>query len=83
VPIIRHSLSSLDEAYTYSDLVINALGLGAKWLPGVQDDRVYAARGQTILVKAEKWKKVCVMHVEGFNPAPGRKSPLRSGRKLS
>jgi D-amino-acid oxidase len=74
VPIIRHTVSSLDEAYQGSDLVINAMGLGARWFPGVEDVKVYAARGQTVLVKAPAWKKVCVMHTEGFNPPPGRKS---------
>ena len=38
--------------YSGVDLVINATGLGAKSLLGVEDDLVFPARGQTVLVKA-------------------------------
>lgn len=56
VPIIRKRISSLDEAYTFGpvDLVINCTGLGARTLLGVQDTKVYPARGQTVLVRAPK-----------------------------
>jgi len=57
VPFIRQRVSALDEAYDIPhigpvDLVINATGLGAKSLLGVQDSKVFPARGQTVLVKA-------------------------------
>jgi hypothetical protein len=57
VPIIRRRLASLDEAYDLPetgsvDLVVNALALGNKSLLGVQDDKMYPAQGQTVLVKA-------------------------------
>ncbi|OCF57834.1 D-amino-acid oxidase [Kwoniella mangroviensis CBS 10435] len=70
VPLIRHRLSSLDEAYNLPstgkvNLVINATGLGARSLIGVEDDKVYPARGQTVLVKAP-WVKEQIFHVEGF-----------------
>jgi hypothetical protein len=57
VPFIRQRVSALDEAYHIPqigqvDLVINATGLGAKSLIGVQDPKVFPARGQTVLVKA-------------------------------
>ena len=57
VPIIRHRLASLDEAYTIlgpTSLVINCTGLGARSLLGVQDPKVFPIRGQTVLVKAPK-----------------------------
>ncbi|WWC63715.1 uncharacterized protein I303_106320 [Kwoniella dejecticola CBS 10117] len=70
IPIIRHRLSSIDEAYNLPStgrvsLVINATGLGSKSLVGVEDDKVYPARGQTVLVKAPLVKD-CIFHVEGF-----------------
>lgn len=77
IPIIRQRLSSLDEAYDHPsigsiDLVINATGLGARWLPGVEDGKVYPAKGQTVLVRAPG-VKTCYMSVEGgFNVAPGQ-----------
>jgi glycine/D-amino acid oxidase-like deaminating enzyme len=57
VPFVRHRLSALDEAYDLPkigqvELVINASGLGARSLLGVEDSKVYPARGQTVLVKA-------------------------------
>ena len=77
LPIVRQRLSSLDEAYNLPsigpvDLVINATGLGARWLPGVEDEKVYPAKGQTVLVKAPG-VKTCYMSVEGgFNVVPGQ-----------
>lgn len=77
IAIIRQRLSSLDEAYDLPsvgpvDLVVNATGLGARWLPGVEDDKVYPAKGQTVLVRAPG-VKTCYMSVEGgFNVAPGQ-----------
>ncbi|CAK9787386.1 nucleotide-binding domain-containing protein [Cutaneotrichosporon oleaginosum] len=57
VPLIRRRLASLDEAYDLPetgsvDLVVNALALGNKSLLGVEDDKMYPAQGQTVLVKA-------------------------------
>jgi D-amino-acid oxidase len=65
----KHRVGSLDEAYDLVlpdelatkfgverlqvDLVINATGLGAKTLVGVQDETVYPIRGQTVLVKSD------------------------------
>ncbi|OXG14759.1 D-amino-acid oxidase [Cryptococcus neoformans Tu401-1] len=70
IPIHRYRLSSLDEAYNLSgvgkvSLVINASGLGAKSLIGVEDQKVYPGRGQTVLVRAPGFK-ACIMHTEGF-----------------
>ena len=61
VPFIRQRVSALDEAYDIPgigpvDLVINATGLGAQTLIGVQDTKVFPARGQTVLVKAPNVK---------------------------
>ncbi|ODO05717.1 hypothetical protein I350_04777 [Cryptococcus amylolentus CBS 6273] len=76
IPIIRARLSSLDEAYSLPSigpvqLVVNATGMGAKSLIGVEDDKVHPARGQTVLVKAPGFKE-CVMQTEGFYVAPGK-----------
>lgn len=64
VEIIRHRVSSLDEAYDLPgigrvNVVVNATGLGAKSLIGVEDDNVYPARGQTVLVRADVPEKSC------------------------
>lgn len=49
------------------DLVVNATGLGARSLIGVEDDKVYAARGQTVLVKADqRGGRNCYMACETF-----------------
>lgn len=69
-PIYRQRLSSLDQAYDLPSvgpvsLVVNASGLGSKTLIGVEDDTMYPALGQTVLVKAPL-VKTCIMHVEGF-----------------
>jgi D-amino-acid oxidase len=52
-------------------LVVNATGLGARTMIGVEDSAVYPARGQTVLVKAPEVSR-CVMHVEGFMAAPAK-----------
>ena len=57
VRMIRARLSALDEAYSlpsvgHVDLVINATGLGARALIGVEDDAVYPIRGDTVVVRA-------------------------------
>lgn len=53
VPLIKARLGSLADAFTWNArLVVNASGLGARALLGVEDDKVYADRGQTVLVRA-------------------------------
>lgn len=57
VPIVRRRVSSLDEAFSafgQVDLVINATGLGARTLIGVEDAAVHPVRGQTVLVRAPR-----------------------------
>jgi len=45
--------------------VVNATGLGSKSLIGVEDDKVFPARGQVVLVDAPGVRK-CVMQTDGF-----------------
>ena len=45
--------------------MVNATGLGAKGLIGVEDHNVYPARGQTILVRAPK-VRTCIMRADMF-----------------
>lgn len=54
VPMVRTRVSSLDEARAYcpAALLVNATGLGARSLLGVQDEAVHPVRGQTVLVRA-------------------------------
>ncbi|CAG8599563.1 1285_t:CDS:10, partial [Dentiscutata heterogama] len=48
----RITLSHIQEAiFDYTDIVINCSGLGSKTLGGVQDQDVYPASGQTVLVQ--------------------------------
>ena len=83
IPMIKKRISSLDEAYDLDslalsggakgtvDLVINATGLGSRSLIGVQDEEVYPAKGQTVLVRAPGVKR-CYMDVgASFVPRPG------------
>ncbi|WVQ86270.1 hypothetical protein IAT38_008438 [Cryptococcus sp. DSM 104549] len=65
VPILRHTLPSLSAAYTLPefgpvDLVINATGLGAGSLPGLEDPQVFPSRGETVLVRAPDVRAVYV-----------------------
>jgi D-amino-acid oxidase len=63
VVFVNKRINSLDELYDLSsgpcDIVINASGLGARSLIGVEDPLVYPIRGQTVLVKTDV--KVCLM----------------------
>lgn len=53
VPLIKARLNSLADAFKWNPrLVVNASGLGAKALLGVEDARVFPDRGQTVLVRA-------------------------------
>ena len=63
-------MSSLDEAYDLADvgpvdLVVNATGLGAQSLIGVEDKDVYPAKGQTVLARAPQATR-CIMDTEDF-----------------
>lgn len=60
--IERRTLASVDEAFNVAPgvkVVINATGLGAKSLGGVQDSLVIPIRGQTVLIKTDV--KDCTM----------------------
>ncbi|SCV69635.1 BQ2448_2655 [Microbotryum intermedium] len=60
--IIRRSLNSLDEALSLApscSVIVNATGLGAKSLGGVEDQTVTPIRGQTVLIKTDV--KLCTM----------------------
>jgi D-amino-acid oxidase len=65
VRIIRHRVGSLDEAYSIPEvsskpvkLVINATGLGSRTLIGVEDKKVYPARGQVVVAKGKGVRKL-------------------------
>lgn len=52
---MRKRVSTLDEAFAHFgpvDYVVNATGLGAKSILGVEDDKCFPDRGQTVLVRA-------------------------------
>ena len=79
------------------ELMVNATGLGSAALLGVEDDKVYPARGQTVLVRAPLVKK-CIMYTAGFTSGgeaatgesqfgglrqvSGRKIEMSSGRLI-
>jgi glycine/D-amino acid oxidase-like deaminating enzyme len=77
--MVRRRVSSLDEAYDVPefgpvDIVVNATGLGAKTLLGVEDGEVYPGRGQTVLVETpENTSRVCIMSAENFYEASSGK----------
>lgn len=69
-------MSTIDEAYDIPEigkvgLVVNATGLGSASLIGVEDSKVYPARGQTVLVKAPLVDR-CIMSVDGFMAKDGK-----------
>ncbi|WVQ66588.1 uncharacterized protein L199_004772 [Kwoniella botswanensis] len=75
VPIIRERVSSLNEMYDLPsigkvNLVINASGLGARSLIGVEDSLVHPAKGQTILVEAPDVRTT--YGIEGKHPIPNQ-----------
>ncbi|GAA6061765.1 hypothetical protein JCM10212_000745 [Sporobolomyces blumeae] len=57
VEIERSTVRSLDEAFDAFDggvdIVVNATGLGAKSIAGVEDQGVRPIRGQTVLIKSD------------------------------
>jgi D-amino-acid oxidase len=56
--ISRQSIGSVDQAFSSSpdgksaEIIVNATGLGAKSIAGVEDPLVYPIRGQTLLIKS-------------------------------
>jgi hypothetical protein len=70
IRMIRRRVASLAELYNLPgvgpvDLVVNASGLGAATLIGLEDRDVYPARGQTVLVRAPQAQR-CIMSADGF-----------------
>lgn len=66
--------------YLQVDMVVNATGLGARTLVGVQDAAVYPIRGQTVLVKSQEAGqkgKRCYMGTRDVGDVPD--GELRAG----
>ena len=89
IVIRRHRLSSLDEAYdlySHIDILVNATGLGSKALLGVEDETLFPAKGQTVLVRAPN-VKTCYNHRLGWGtdirryiiPRPGPEGQVICG----
>lgn len=57
-------------------MVVNALGLGAKSLVGVEDDTVRPIKGQTILIEGPQGFNKCIMGV--FCRSQGSRNPCSS-----
>uniref|UniRef100_A0A060TIC4 ARAD1D37642p n=1 Tax=Blastobotrys adeninivorans TaxID=409370 RepID=A0A060TIC4_BLAAD len=55
VKFVQTKLGHIDQAFSYphSDVVFNCTGIGARTLPGVEDQKVYPIRGQVVLVKTK------------------------------
>ncbi|BGP37327.1 D-amino acid oxidase [Rhodotorula kratochvilovae] len=51
----RRAVTSIEQAFQGDDvaLLINATGLGAKSIAGIEDDAAHPIRGQTVLVKSD------------------------------
>ncbi|GAA5801759.1 hypothetical protein HPULCUR_007211 [Helicostylum pulchrum] len=66
--IIKKSITHIDEVFRFIGnkepyaALINCTGLGARFLGGVQDDKVFPTRGQTVVVYAPHIKKT-ITHV--------------------
>ncbi|GAA5865820.1 hypothetical protein JCM3774_003109 [Rhodotorula dairenensis] len=71
----RKLVTSLEQIANGADLIVNATGLGAKSIAGVEDQEVEPIRGQTVLVKSDC--KRCTMDSSDPNspayiiPRPG------------
>ncbi|ODV85046.1 hypothetical protein CANARDRAFT_28766 [[Candida] arabinofermentans NRRL YB-2248] len=54
VRFVRKKLSHVKEAFVdpTTTTVFNCTGIGAKFLKGVEDDKIYPARGQVVVIKA-------------------------------
>jgi hypothetical protein len=88
VTFIRKAVESLDECYDLPevgrvDVVVNATSLGARWLKGVEDKAVHAARGDMVLLRAPHVRHAILkmdMWADeagsGKGAAPGKKSGI-------
>ena len=70
MPFIKRRLGSIHEAYSLPELapvslVVNATGLGARSLLGVEDAAAMPIRGQTVLARAPG-VKTCYMYTPGL-----------------
>lgn len=54
---LRHIHDAAEEDGSTASIV-NCSGLQARYLGGVQDQKVFATRGQTVLVRAPHFKKI-------------------------
>ncbi|BGP29483.1 D-amino acid oxidase [Rhodotorula toruloides] len=48
----RRTVTSVEQAFEGADLVVNATGLGAKSIAGIDDQAAEPIRGQTVLIKS-------------------------------
>lgn len=66
VVLRRQSVAHIDDIKRDigADIVVNATGLGARWLGGVQDAAVYPARGQVVVVRNVSPQMLCVSSSE-------------------
>lgn len=55
VKFVRYDCASLEEASKIApcDAIVNATGVGSRYLRDVMDDKVQSVRGQTMIVKCE------------------------------
>ncbi|KAH3668802.1 hypothetical protein OGAPHI_002557 [Ogataea philodendri] len=52
VVFIRQTIKQIDDLFQLASIVFNCTGIGAKTLGGAQDDNVYPARGQVVVIRA-------------------------------
>ncbi|KAF8319583.1 uncharacterized protein EI90DRAFT_3150232 [Cantharellus anzutake] len=82
VNLTRATIQSIEEPFLhpYTDkglasIVVNATGLGARTLRGVEDEAAFPIRGQTVLIWAPHYKKTLSTNWEGnvsyIIPRPG------------
>lgn len=72
------SFSAILEAIPDTSIIVNATGLGARHLKGVEDAAVYPVRGQTILARAPKVDRVTKANCECSIPSQAMLIDYRS-----
>lgn len=64
---LRH-IHDAAEADGSTAAIVNCSGLQARFLGGVEDQKVFATRGQTVLVRAPHFKKILTHQGASIRP---------------
>ncbi|KAJ2990552.1 hypothetical protein HDV02_004282 [Globomyces sp. JEL0801] len=74
-------INHFNHLFNDADVVINCSGMGARYLPGVEDQKVYPTRGQTVLVYAPNLKYTITTGDEDMKKGKKKDDNIKSGDK--